>query len=137
VILITGEDGIADTVRPRLDAQSSDLTKIHQLKIKSGDSERQFDIGAHLDQLREKIRELADVRLLIIDPLTAYLGDVDPNKDSQVRGVLTPFATLAEGTRVAILAVMHLNKAAVMDVIYRVTGSVAFIAQARSAQAQG
>ena len=133
VILITGEDGIADTVRPRLDAQGSDLTKIHQLKIKSGDSERQFDIGAHLDQLREKIREIGDVRLLIIDPLTAYLGDVDPNKDSRVRGLLTPFATLAEETRVAILAVMHLNKAAVMDAIYRVTGSVAFIAQARSA----
>ncbi|MGD0290697.1 MAG: AAA family ATPase [Candidatus Binataceae bacterium] len=135
VILITGEDGIADTVRPRLDAQGSDLTKIHQLKIKSGDIERQFDIGAHLDQLREKIREFRDVRLLIIDPLTAYLGDVDSNKDSRVRGLLTPFATLAEETRVAILAVMHLNKAAVMDAIYRVTGSVAFIAQARSAWA--
>jgi AAA domain-containing protein len=119
VILITGEDGIADTVRPRLDAQGSDLTKIHQLKIKSGDSERQFHIGAHLDQLRVKIREIADVRLLIIDPLTAYLGDVDPNKDSRVRGLLTPFATLAEEMRVAILAVMHLNKAAVMDAIYR------------------
>ncbi len=135
VILITGEDGIADTVRPRLDAQGADPTKIHQLKIKSGDTERQFDIGAHLEQLREKIREFGDVRLLIIDPLTAYLGDVDPNKDSRVRGLLTPFATLAEETRVAILGVMHLNKAAVMDAIYRVTGSVAFIAQARSAWA--
>jgi putative DNA primase/helicase len=135
VILITGEDGIADTVRPRLDAQGADVTRIHHLKIKAGDTERQFDIGTHIDQLREKIREHGDVRLLIIDPLTAYLGDTDPNKDSRVRALLTPFAALAEEMRVAILAVMHLNKAAVMDAIYRVTGSVAFIAQARAAWA--
>jgi hypothetical protein len=135
VILITGEDGIADTVRPRLDAQGADVTRIHHLKIKAGDTERQFDIGTHIDQLREKIREHGDVRLLIIDPLTAYLGDTDPNKDSRVRALLTPFAALAEEMRVAILAVMHLNKTAVMDAIYRVTGSVAFIAQARAAWA--
>jgi AAA domain-containing protein len=135
VIIITGEDGIADTVRPRLDAQGADVTRVHHFKIKLGDSERQFDIGADLDRLKEKIREIGDVRLLIIDPLTAYLGDVDSNKDAKVRGLLTPLAALAEEMRVAILAVMHLNKAAVMDAIYRVTGSVAFIAQARSAWA--
>jgi hypothetical protein len=56
-------------------------TKIHQLKVKSRDTERQFHIGAHFDQLREKIREFGDVRLLIVDPLTAYLGDVDSNPD--------------------------------------------------------
>ncbi len=135
VIIITGEDGIADTVRPRLDAQGADATRVHHFKIKRGDSERQFDIGADLDRLKGKIREIGDVRLLIIDPLTAYLGDVDSNKDAKVRGLLTPLAALAEEMRVAILGVMHLNKAAVMDAIYRVTGSVAFIAQARAAWA--
>jgi len=56
-------------------------TKIHQLKVKSRDTERQFHIGAHLDQLREKIRDFGDVRLLIVDPLTAYLGDANSNPD--------------------------------------------------------
>jgi len=132
VLLITAEDGIADTVRPRLEAQSADVTRVHRLTIRAGDSERQFSLGSHLPALREKLGELADVRLLIIDPLTAYLGETDPNKDAKVRALLTPLAELAEEMRVAILAVMHLNKAAVLDIIYRVTGSVAFIAQARA-----
>lgn len=117
VLLITAEDGIADTVRPRLDAQCADVTRVHRLTIRVGDNERQFSLESHLSALREKLRELGDVRLLIIDPLTAYLGDTDPNKDARVRALLTPLAELAEEMRVAILAIMHLNKAAVLDII--------------------
>ncbi len=135
VLLITAEDGIADTVRPRLDAQGADAARIHHLTIRAGDSERQFNLEVHLNALRQKLRELGDVRMVIIDPLTAYLGDTDPNKDARVRALLTPLAALAAEMRVAIVAIMHLNKAAVLDIIYRVTGSVAFIAQARTAWA--
>jgi putative DNA primase/helicase len=134
VLLISDEDGLADTIRPRLDAASADPARIHHFKIRRGDQQETFDIGAHLEQLRQKVNEL-DVGLIIIDPLSAYLGDVDTNKDARVRTVLTPLASLAEESRVAIVAIMHLNKAPTLDIIYRVTGSVAFVAQARAAWA--
>jgi archaellum biogenesis ATPase FlaH len=135
VLIVSAEDGIADTVRPRLDAQGADVARIYRLTITKDDSERQFNLETHLELLKKKLREMGDVRAVIIDPLTAYLGETDPNKDARVRALLTPLASLAEEMRVAIIAIMHLNKAAVMDVIYRVTGSVAFIAQARAAWA--
>jgi putative DNA primase/helicase len=133
VIILSAEDGAADTVRPRLDALGADVTRIHRLTIHSGDDENLFNFDEDLKLLEATLVQLADVRAVIVDPMTAYLGETDPNKDSRVRSVLAPLSALAERGRVAVIGVMHLNKAAVLDAVYRVTGSVAFIAQARAA----
>jgi hypothetical protein len=139
VIIIGMEDAVSDTMRPRLEAQGGDPEFMHLLTIKCRDGEQtidqSFSLADHLPQLRQKILDIGDVRLVIIDPLTAHLGDVDANKDSRVRAILTPLAALASELKFALLAIMHLNKAAVLDVIYRVSGSIAFVAQARSAWA--
>jgi putative DNA primase/helicase len=134
-LIVSAEDGAHDTLRPRLDAQGADVRRVHLFRIQKGEAEQQFDIGQHLDELRRIINEVGDVRLVVIDPLTAYLGDINPNADAEVRRVLTPLAALADQTRAAFICVMHLNKSSILDVIYRVTGSVAFIGQARAAWA--
>ena len=133
VVVLSAEDGAADTVRPRLDALGADVTRIHRLTIQSGNDETLFSFEDDLKLLDQTLDRLANVRAVIVDPMTAYLGDTDPNKDARVRSLLAPLAALAERWRVAVIGVMHLNKAAVLDAVYRVTGSVAFIAQARAA----
>src|SRR6185503_7183215 len=72
-----------------------------------------------------------------VDPLSAYLGSKNSHVDSELRGLLSPLALLAERRRVAIVAVLHLTKAQTARLAMRVQGSVAFLAQARSALAVG
>jgi len=70
---------------------------------------------------------------VIVDPVTAHMGrKVDMFKDADVRAVLTPLAQLAERTGVAVLCIAHMNKDTQRRAIYRASGSVAFVAQARS-----
>ncbi len=76
------------------------------------------------------IRERA-ARLVIIDPLAAYLGSTDSHCDAEVRGLLAPLAALAERTDAAVLGVMHLAKSSQRPAIYRAIGSIAFAAAAR------
>src|SRR5262249_12032549 len=71
------------------------------------------------------------INMLVIDPLTAYLGNRDSYKDAEVRKLLAPLAKLAEETGVAVVAVMHLNKKQDQKALYRAGGSIAFVAAAR------
>jgi hypothetical protein len=72
-----------------------------------------------------------DSRVLIVDPVSAYVGETDSHKDAPVRGLLAPLAAMAERRGVALLAVMHLKKEAKGPAIHRVGGSIAFGAAAR------
>jgi hypothetical protein len=71
--------------------------------------------------------------MVIIDPITAYLGDTDSHRNAEVRAVLAPLAELAAKHRAAILAISHLRKSGDGDAILRVSGSLAFVAAARAA----
>jgi putative DNA primase/helicase len=70
--------------------------------------------------------------LVIIDPITAYLGDADSHKNAEVRALLAPLAEMAASQRVSVLAVSHLTKSAGMDALLRVQGSIGFAAAARA-----
>ena len=74
-----------------------------------------------------------NVRLLVVDPLAAYLTGADSHKQSDVRAVLGALGRMASTFRVAVLAVMHLNKGGSTNALYRVSGSLAFVAAARAA----
>jgi hypothetical protein len=130
VLLLSAEDGLADTIRPRLDRLHADVSRVHHLAVlRTGEHERAIqlaDVGA-------LTAAIASVRaqLLIIDPVSAYLGHTDSHRDAEVRGLLAPLARLAEVTRVAIVGVMHLAKSAQKPAIYRAIGSIAFAAAAR------
>jgi hypothetical protein len=132
VVLLTAEDGLADTVRPRLEAAGGDCTRVHVLTaLRRRGQERPVSlVEADLVQLEGVVRDVRPV-LVIVDPLSAYLGKVDSNTDAAVRGVLAPLARLAETLGVAVVAVMHLNKSQT-QALYRPGGSIAFVAQARS-----
>src|SRR5205814_9046288 len=70
-------------------------------------------------------------RLLVIDPISAYIGGVDLHRDNEVRAALAPLAVLAERTGCAVLILRHLRKSSGGEAIYRGIGSVAIVALAR------
>ena len=128
VVILTAEDALSDTVRPRLDAMGANANKIIALQaIKSGDGQERLPaLKYDLPILEDVVRKHRPV-LVILDPMSAYLGNATPS----VRGLLAQVARLAETYKTAIVAIMHLNKSSIKG-LYRVSGSVAFTAAARS-----
>ncbi len=137
VILLTSEDGIADTIRPRIDQQGGDPNMIDVLRaVQRNDGEAPFTLERDLAALDVALSETKALAV-IIDPLSAYLGEADSYKDAEIRGLLTPLAALAEQHRVALIGDLHLTKAQQRRILYRVQASVAFVAQARTVLAVG
>lgn len=127
VLYFTAEDGLADTLRPRLDALGADCTKIY------GFSEP-LDLSDErgLEALGNEIRDRQPM-LVFIDPVVAFVGGrTDTYRANQVRNIMAPLAGLAERYRCAIVAVRHLNKARSGRAIFRGQGSIDFTAAARS-----
>lgn len=140
VLLISCEDDAADTIAPRLDAAGADRSRIHVLDWieERGDdgSERcrTFDIAKDADVMRDLCRQIGDVALIVVDPVSAYLGAADSHKTSDVRAALAPLQTIAAEISACIVLISHLNKGAVdASAMSRVAGSGAFVAAARSA----
>jgi hypothetical protein len=132
VVLLTAEDGLADTVRPRFDAMGGDPNAVYVLKgIREGEKEKAFILERDIPALEDAIVTHKAI-LVVIDPLSAYLGRIDSHKDPEVRSLLSPLAALAERTNVAILGIMHLSKDDDRKALYRLLGSQAFVAAARS-----
>jgi 5S rRNA maturation endonuclease (ribonuclease M5) len=132
VILLTAEDGLADTVRPRLDRLGADVTRVSVLEgVTREGSERPFSLLEDVARLETAVQSRQAV-LVIIDPLNAYLRGVDAHKAAEVRGALAPVARMAERTGAAVLVVHHLNKGSATNALYRASGSLDFVAAARS-----
>jgi hypothetical protein len=140
VALFSAEDGLADTIRPRLDKALADASKIIAVEgVEWVDPEiaqqraRSFNLSEDLPRLEEVLQAHAGIRLVVIDPISAYCGEkVDSHKNAEVRSMLAPLAALAEKFGVAVLAVTHLAKGAGGKAIYRAMGSLAFGAAARA-----
>ncbi len=139
VIFLSAEDDAADTIRPRLRAVNADLSKIAILDAVMEKNEtgqvirRSFSLKNDLERLEKMVKEIGNVRLIVIDPITAYLGGVDSHKNSDVRAMLSPLGDFAEKNDLAILAVSHLNKSISKDALNRINGSMAFVAASRAA----
>jgi len=127
-IILTAEDDLADTVRPRLDRSGANPAKIKILKaILQEEREKWFDIAQDLPHLESAIQTVGDCRLVIIDPVSAYLGTIDSHNNSDVRGVLGPLSALANQYHISIVLVTHLNKSNTVNVADRIMGSGAFV----------
>ena len=101
-----------------------------------GNGRRTFNLQTDIEKLERKITEIGDVALVVIDPVSSYLGKTDSHKNSEVRGVLEPLAEMADRTRVAVLSITHFNKpgsANTVKALHRIIGSVAFSAAPRVA----
>lgn len=138
VIFLSAEDDPADTIKPRLEAAGADMTKVFVLdaiKTKTADDKediRTFNLVKDIERLAAVIEQKGNVRLIIIDPISAYLGKTDSNNNADMRGLLTPLAAMAAKHGAAILLVTHLSKSQNPDIMARVIGSVGLIAAARA-----
>ncbi len=136
VILMGVEDDLADTVRPRLEAAGADVSKIVALtgvanKDEAGEYERTVDLRRDIPVLESAIKQTPELRAIIIDPISAFMGKTDSHVNAEVRETLAPLSKLAEQYSVAIIAISHLRKAETAA-LHRAMGSVAFTAAARS-----
>jgi hypothetical protein len=137
VVILSAEDDAADTIRPRLEVAGADLARVHILqavrraKATGETSLELFSLETDLVALQDAVTSLGDVSLIVIDPLSAYLGGVDSHVNAKVRSLLAPLSGAAAGMGVAVVAVTHLNKNS-SSALYRASGSIAFVAAARA-----
>ena len=137
VLYLTAEDGLADTLRPRLDAAGADPERVFALAGWQGrDDEGRERTGAvtlqDVDILAAAIAEHRPA-LVVVDPVQGFIGaGVDVHRANEVRAVLAGLAQLAEEHQCAVLLVRHLAKASTDRAIYRGLGSIDFAAAARS-----
>ena len=139
VIFLSAEDDASDTINPRLEAVGADLAQCIKINATQEYDEtgsirrRGFSLKNDLPKLEYVINEVGNVRLIVVDPITAYLGGIDSHKNADVRELLTPLSEFAEKHKLAVLGISHLNKSTTQDAISRVSGSGAFVAASRAA----
>ena len=126
VIYQTAEDGLADTVKPRLELAGADCERI----IVIDESDKSLSM---VDERLEQAIVRTGARLLILDPIQAYLGGgMDMNRANEARDMTKKLGALAEKTKCAIILIGHMNKASGNKAAYRGIGSIDFFAVARS-----
>ncbi len=133
-VLLTLEDGLADTIVPRLKAIDADLRRIIALQaVHDENGKPRFPTVEDVEAIRQAC-EKVQAKVVIIDPLTAHLsGRINSWRDQDIRAALTPLAKMAEETGVAVIVVRHLNKNSGGQAIYRGGGSIGIIGAARCA----
>jgi hypothetical protein len=132
VLFLAVEDGVADTIRPRVEAAGGDVERVYAMSgVEIQGQESAPDLSKHIEIIRNLVIE-HDIGLIIIDPIMALLGaNVDSYRDQDVRSITTPLARLAEELDVIVLVVRHPNKSISSNALMRGGGSMAFIGAAR------
>ena len=126
IIYQTAEDGLADTVKPRLEKAGADCTRISVID----ESDKSLSMA---DERLEEALQRTNAKLLILDPIQAYLGGgMDMNRANEARDMTKRLGALAEKYKCAIVLIGHMNKAAGNKAAYRGMGSIDFYAVARS-----
>jgi putative DNA primase/helicase len=134
--LIEVEDAESDTTVPRLTALGADTSRIFVYGPQQGDvtdqdgSKRAFSLDRDLPALRQALIDTQS-SVLIISPVMTFMGGKDSMRDQEVRQVLTPLVAMAAELKIAVVAVIHLNKADDKKAIHRIQASMAFAAVAR------
>ena len=138
VVLMSAEDDPNDTLAPRLIAMGADTTRV---RLFEGFLDKQGhavfpDLDRDAERFGRWVSAIGSVSLIVIDPISAYMGTVDSHKNAEVRGVLAKLSKVAESSGAAVLCVTHLNKDSgnTRQAIYRTMGSLAFTAAARTVQ---
>ena len=132
VIYFTDEDNMADTIKPRAEAMGADSKRITVIKGMIPHSHDYFDIRKHLPLLEQHIDSTKNVKLVIFDPITAYMGNTRGNELIPTHAALSPLAYYSENQQFLSLCIHHMNKDSTKDALYRIAGSIAFTAAPRS-----
>ena len=132
-LILTAEDGLADTVVPRLEDMGADVSMVRVLDaVQDHDSRQMLSLVTDIDIIEDALSREDDYKLLILDPINAYLGSVlDTHRDAALRSVLAPLADLAERYSIAVAFILHLTKGQADRAIYRAQGNIAYVAAAR------
>lgn len=126
VIYQTAEDGLADTIKPRLVSLGADCSRVMVID----ETDRELTMS---DKRLEQAIKKTDAKLLVLDPIQAYLGGgVDMYRANEVRPVIKQIGLMAEQTGCAVVMIGHMNKAQGLKASYRGLGSIDFRAAARS-----
>jgi len=134
VLILSTDEDPNYAIRPRADAAGADISKIFILEG-SRDAEGRIKIlnlTKDIHRLEDILEKDNDYRLILIDPLSDYIGHVDTHKYSDVRWALAPINALARKYHVAIVGIMHCNKNTSLQVLYRIMGSMGFPSVARA-----
>lgn len=132
VVLITVEDDAGDTVKPRLEAYGADMGKIFILEaIRDKGKKRGFNLQDDITRLEGLINKIGGAAAVVVDPVSAYCGNADSYKNSDVRALLSPLTELAGRLGLAVIVVSHLAKTG-SSAMNKISGSLGFIAAARA-----
>ena len=138
VIIISGEDDLGDTLRPRLDAHHADCNKVYAFStVRRPDGEgNMHEVMFTLEDVHSLHTALAqhpDCKLVIIDPIGSFLGGgTDSHRDNEVRSVLSPVVKLARDQGAAVLVVAHRRKSSSGNADDLALGSRAFTGLSRA-----
>jgi hypothetical protein len=136
VIVLASEDDKDTTIVPRLVAADADLNKVlfalhSHIPGKPG-SEAEVMLDSDLEMLKVLLQKNPAVKLVVVDPVTSYIGDVDPNKPKEVRPFLNKLKAFAKELNVTVLIIMHLSKNPDVSSLHRVGGAATWIEVPRS-----
>jgi len=136
-MIANAEDGVADTIKPRLQKMGADCSRVHvldcvkRLTPEGKIIERGFTL-ADVADLEKAMVAVRDCRLVIIDPVSAFLADADEHRNGEVRALLKPIVRLGERHGCAIVCITHLTKGGGANSVHRMIGSIGFAGAARS-----
>lgn len=136
VALLNAEDDAGDTIRPRLETMGADLSRIKIVEgivAPMGKVCNLAQLDTDIQLLAHALKKIENLKLIVIDPISAYMGKTDSHNNADVRAVLAELSRLAAWTGAAVVCVTHLNKdTGGKRAIYRAMGSLAFTAAARA-----
>lgn len=134
-LIVSGEDDIADTIKPRLRAAGAEMSRVATLALRQDEQGRPlpFSVPEDMPRLKNAIGE-TQATFVVIDPITAFLSEhVQSHNDASVRKAMTPLTMLAQESGAAFLLLRHLNKdTSTTKALYRGGGSIGFTGSARS-----
>ena len=126
VIYQTAEDGLADTIKPRLLSVGADCERVLVI------DENEIELTLSDERLEQAIRQTG-AKVIVLDPIQAYLGgDVDMHRANEIRPIMKRLALLAERTGCAVILIGHMNKMGGAKSAYRGLGSIDIRAAVRS-----
>jgi hypothetical protein len=136
VIVLSKEDDPGLLIKPRLEAAGADTRRVKIIGVPRSRTEDDFEVISRLDDtigdLENIIGELADVRVIVVDPITDFAGKLDLYREDQVRRLLSPLARLAARHKIAVVNVLHLIKDVKKKPRQRIMGSAGLVNASRS-----
>jgi hypothetical protein len=133
-IILSAEDDVSRVIVPRLRAMGATLSRIHfieSVRLANG-REALPSLDQDVEAIEKEAKNLGDCKLIVIDPVSAYLGNTDDHKNTALRGVLSPLKGMAERLGVSVILVTHLSKGGGTNSKHRVIGSIAYIGACRT-----